>query len=426
MDQNDPHISRLRFCFNAGQKFFGVVFWIWNERGLRMLNIEVENATDYLRARGWIGAAERVSVRALTGGVSNQVLYVQRQDGCGSDFVLKQARPQLRTPAPWFCGVERIWREVEVLRICEDVLAKSTQETDQSLTTSATSGGSSRMLPVQTPKILHEDRDNFAIAMSAAPVDHRVWKADLLAGRVEPMIAVQCGHLLGRLHAGTWQDADVARRLDDRQIFDELRLDPYYRAVASAFPDDAPHFERLIASVWNHRRSMVHADFSPKNLLVFEGPTGASGVATLQRDLSSRDAPVFDGGLMMVDFETGHFGDPAFDLGFFLSHLVLKAVFHAPDFEPYLDLTRSFWQAYRTEMIASIGEEEYAALVERTVVNFAGCMWARIDGKSRVEYLIDETRRGLTRKLCRSLFEQTPTTWDDVLARITQELNAVG
>jgi 5-methylthioribose kinase len=45
----------------------------------------------------------------------------------------------------------------------------------------------------------------------------------------------------------------------------------------------------------------VHGDFSPKNLLIY----GNS--------------------LMLIDFEVGHYGDPAFDLGFFLSHLTLKA-----------------------------------------------------------------------------------------------------
>lgn len=367
-----------------------------------MLNIEVENVVDYLRERGWIDAGERATVRELTGGVSNQVLYVARGEGRGYDFVLKQARPQLRVPAPWFCGVERIWREVEVLWICDEVLAKPAHKTNQSLTASATDDVSSPKSAVEVPKILHEDRENFAIAMTAAPAEHRVWKTDLLAGRVEPTIAVQCGELLGRLHAGTWQDADVARRLDDRQIFDELRIDPYYRAVSAAFPADAPHFERLISSVWGHRRSMVHADFSPKNLLVYES------------------------GLMMVDFETGHFGDPAFDLGFFLSHLVLKAIYHGrerkwddgsgePSYETYLGLTQRFWQAYGDEMFATIGDAEYAELVQRGILNFAGCMWARIDGKSRVEYLTDEERRGQVRWLCRALFEQSPTTWDEVL-----------
>ena len=40
------------------------------------------------------------------------------------------------------------------------------------------------------------------------------------------------------------------------------------------------------------------------------------------------------GGLTVVDFETTHLGDPAFDLGSFASHLLLKALREAPAHEP--------------------------------------------------------------------------------------------
>ena len=44
------------------------------------------------------------------------VLLVERSPPA-ADFVLKQARAQLRTRQEWFSSVERIWREAEVLTI---------------------------------------------------------------------------------------------------------------------------------------------------------------------------------------------------------------------------------------------------------------------------------------------------------------------
>lgn len=346
-----------------------------------MLLIDEQNAADYLRGVGWIGSVESVTVQALTGGVSNQVLYIARSGEGKEDFVLKQARPQLRTPQPWFSSVERIWREVEIMKICQTLIESSATD-----------------YAVQTPRILDEDRENYAFAMTAAPREHRVWKQDLMTGVVEPAIAVQCGRLLGRLHVGTWGDADVQTRVGDRKLFDELRLDPYYRSLARAFPDAKPTLDALIDSVWNHPRSLVHADFSPKNLLVYLG------------------------GLMMVDFETGHYGDPAFDLGFFLSHLMLKAVHRSPDHARYLDLTREFWRAYRGELFEKIPREEYDALVVRGIQNFAGCAWARLDGTSRIDYLHDARKRDLMRNLCRDLLATQPATWDDVLAKVIDML----
>jgi 5-methylthioribose kinase len=116
---------------------------------------------------------------------------------------------------------------------------------------------------------------------------------------------------------------------------------------------------------------------------------------------------------MMVDFETGHYGDPAFDLGFFLSHLVLKAFYHAPRHEALLELTEQFWSAYR-EAMGGLAEQN--ELQRHAILNFAGCAWARLDGKSPVEYLKDATRRDQVRALCRGIFAD-PADWSEVLER---------
>jgi 5-methylthioribose kinase len=123
---------------------------------------------------------------------------------------------------------------------------------------------------------------------------------------------------------------------------------------------------------------------------------------------------------MLVDFETGHFGDPAFDLGFFLSHLVLKAFYHAPRHEPLLTLTTSFWRAYEGVMAPLAGRAEYGSLVRRAVEHFAGCALARLDGKSGVDYLDDASRRAAVRRLCRQLLAAPPANWDEVLTVVRQ------
>jgi 5-methylthioribose kinase len=343
-----------------------------------MYTIDATTAETYLRDSGRIASRQRVTIETLAGGVSNEVLYVGFPDGGAEDFVLKQARPQLRTPDPWFCGVERIWREVEVLRVCQEILDRRAAD-------------GARPLAARTPRVLFEDRDNYAFAMSAAARDHVVWKRMLLDGDANGQIAADCGTLLAALHAGGWRDERLAERLGDRKVFDELRLDPYYRSVASRDPAAANSMQRLIESVWQHPLTLVHADFSPKNLLV-------------ESD-----------GLMMVDFETGHFGDPAFDLGFFLSHLVLKAFHHAPHSEPFWRLTDVFWESYRSDMVARIHEHEYSDLVARGVQNFAGCAWARLDGKSKVEYLLESPWREPIRQLCRTVLAQPIGHWDDVI-----------
>lgn len=88
-----------------------------------MFEINAENAAEYLRSSGYAGPPSEVKydVRELAGGVSNVVLLATPAGG-GEPLVLKQACGRLRVKEEWLCPVERIWREIDVLRICGDVL----------------------------------------------------------------------------------------------------------------------------------------------------------------------------------------------------------------------------------------------------------------------------------------------------------------
>lgn len=336
-----------------------------------MHEINRQTAAEYLKAVGRVATDEPVEVVELSGGVSNIVLLVRLPDR-GDAFVVKQARDRLRVKEEWLCPVERIWREVDVLQICGELLKQSS-----STSTEARIG---------VPGVLWEDRDNYVYAMTAAPAIHKTWKEELLAGKTELSLATSCGRLLGQLHAGSWVDGSIAARLDDRSYFDQLRIDPYYRQIARVHPDLAPPMQRLIDSVWQHRLCLVHGDFSPKNLLVWPGQ------------------------VMLVDFEVGHYGDPAFDLGFFLTHLVLKSIWSGVRKNEYLALANEFWRVYRATMESTVDAMDMASIKERMIGNLAGCMLARVDGKSPVDYL-SEGQRASVRELARGWILEPPASW---------------
>jgi 5-methylthioribose kinase len=245
-------------------------------------------------------------------------------------------------------------------------------------------------LHIELPQVLFEDRENHLYLMTPAPAEHAVWKAELLSGLVRSNIAEACGVLLASLHSGSWHNVEIASRLDDRQFFDELRIDPYYREIARAHPDLAQPIENLINEVWSERHCLVHGDFSPKNLLV-----------TADR-------------LVLIDFEVGHYGDPAFDLGFFLAHLVLKAFFHAPRVEPFLNLIDAFWAKYLAGIAGATSVGESTQLIRRSIQNLAACTLARLDGKSKVDYLTNNDRRAQVRRLCSEIFSNEITDWHGV------------
>ncbi len=380
--------------------------------------LDEHNAAAYLRETGRVDPAEPLDVQFLAGGVSNVVLYVRRPARADGDFVLKQARPQLRVPDPWFCSVERIWREVAVLRLCEARLSgvpasgvpasgvptsgvpASGMPASGMPASGNSSGNESRVgaslreaLSVRLPRILFEDREHYLFAMTAAPLGHATWKQRLLGGDADVATAAACGRVLGQLHASTWRDPLVDREFADRQFFDDLRLDPYYRQIARVHPGLGTAIDKLLASLAAHPRCLVHGDFSPKNLLVWPS------------------------GLMLIDCEVGHFGDPAFDLGFFLTHLALKSLHFAARFADYFALAETFWRAYRETLLPAAGLEELVGLESRVSHNWAACLLARVDGKSRVEYLTPG-EAAIVRKLAMPLIESPTATWNEMAAAV--------
>lgn len=338
-----------------------------------MREVTPETAADYLREKGRVGAGREVRVRALGWGVSNVVMRVDIEGE--SPLVLKQARERLRTRAHWVSRLERIWTERAALELLGGVLAEGV-----------------------VPRVLFSEQDDYLFAMSLAPDDSVVWKEQLLAGKVEEPVARTAGAILGTMHAGTLgHPALDALPLADTQVFDELRIDPFYRSIARVHPDLAPQIDALIASLAAARpKVFVHADFSPKNILVH-----------------SR-------GLTLVDFETAHAGDPAYDLGFVLSHLLLKAVRSGPGAAGYLRLAEALWASYRERVQGGpIGDD--GDLVRRACAHAAACALARVDGTSPVDYL-DEPARAAVRRFARAALRDEPARWDELVGLLAYEL----
>ena len=126
-----------------------------------MREITSQSAATYLQSAGRVAGGEPVEVRELAGGVSNVVLLVTLPER-GEQFVLKQARERLRVKDEWLCPVERIWREVEVLQICGQLIPVRNAECGTR---------NERQVEILVPRLLWEDRENYCYAMTAATVE---------------------------------------------------------------------------------------------------------------------------------------------------------------------------------------------------------------------------------------------------------------
>ena len=106
---------------------------------------------------------------------------------------------------------------------------------------------------------------------------------------------------------------------------------------------------------------------------------------------------VNDSSVVLLDFEVGHYGDPAFDLGFFLTHLHIKTLISGSRFNQYTELIDQFWQSYSQVMRDVLSPTELDVLEARACQNLGGCLLARVDGKSPVEYLTEQNYKAAVR-----------------------------
>jgi len=325
-----------------------------------MIELTVDNAADYLRQRGWIGAGP-AHIELLGGGVSNAVLRIETLDRL---FVLKQSRPQLRTRDAWFSDLERVYREQEVMQALAPLLP-----------------------PYTVPEVLFVDRANYVFVMAHAPRGAKVWKQQLLSGDIDYAFGEYVGRILGRIHEATARNRRQMQSFAQRHVFVQLRVDPYHRRIQERCPEVADAVQPLIQRLMTAQDALCHGDYSPKNILTHEH------------------------GFTLVDYETAHFGDPTMDLGFCLSHLMLKAIKRLHDRQRHFELTRRFWQGYMAETTFLPGAE----LQRRGIEHCGLCLLARIDGTSPVEYLPEEDKRETVRRLGRRLLLDRPCCWDEVL-----------
>ncbi|MDQ6665386.1 MAG: phosphotransferase, partial [Acidobacteriota bacterium] len=297
----------------------------------------------------------------LGGGVSNTVLLVRAGT---AQIVLKQSLGRLRVKEEWLSDRGRILRESSAMRLLAP-----------------------RFPEESIPQVIFEDPENCLFAMTAAPPEAETWKTLLFSGIERPETAARAGHLLATLISSTWKDPAFEAEFGDQTVFRQLRVDPYYRTTAVRHPELREHFERLIEESGRRRVSLVHGDWSPKNLLV------ASDRVTV------------------IDFEVIHFGDPSFDAAFLLNHLLLKSLYFPERRAAFALLASSFWESL------SAGLPPQTEWMERAAIEHLGCLLlARVDGKSPAEYIETPELKERVRRMARGLILNPPETIEEVFA----------
>jgi 5-methylthioribose kinase len=325
------------------------------------MSVDIEDTDQlltYLRANQRIGPQEKPIVRQLKGGVSNKTVSLLRPEG--SAWVLKQALAKLRVKSDWFSDPKRIRIEADALRFLPSIAPPGTI----------------------TP-LVFEDAEQNILAMEAVPEPHENWKERLLSGKIELPLIREFGRMLGLIHQRSYSKCSELRaKFWDRTFFRTLRLEPYYQYSATVIPAAKPFLTPLVADTLSRQETFVHGDFSPKNILIYQHR------------------------LVLLDHEVAHFGDPAFDIGFSLTHLLSKA-HHLPKSRFVLiDAALHYWETY-FELVRELPWS--TGLEHRATRHTIACLLARAVGRSPLEYL-NESERDRQTRAALNLIEACPAS----------------
>ncbi len=327
--------------------------------------MNIENPSElvpYLRERGLVDDSRITNIERLTGGISSRVVRVETADG---GLVLKQGLARLRVTSEWQCDPARTLREALALEWLRTVI------------------------PKHTVRLIDLDESNFTLTMDAVAHPSATWKELLLDRQIDDQHTDSFADLLSTVHRAGGNCESVPTDLRDRSYFQTLRLEPYYGEAAQRAPQVAHFLTDLCEECLLHQVTIVHGDPSPKNVLIRQNR------------------------LTLVDHEVVHFGDPAFDIGFYLTHLMAKAN-HMPDQRGMLCSTAArFWRRY----VGAVGSEAwFPGLESRAIRHLAGCLLARVDGRSPLAYL-RAPERDTQRRTSLSLMMSLPSSLEEAIER---------
>ena len=305
-----------------------------------------------------------IHIRKLEGGVSSDVYKVQTNS---KTYCIKRSLPKLRVMKEWFADTKRLRYEYLWLKHCK------------------------KIIPNSIPNIYQfSTKQNFLILEYLSEKNYTTLKSKLLKKDIDIYVINKISKNLFKIHNKSTGKFVKKKFINNSKNFYDLRLDAYFNEVGRVYPHLKKIIKNIIKNYKKYSSTLVHGDFSPKNILIFNK------------------------NIKYIDAETCNFGDPVFDVVYFGNHLLLKSI-HIPDKKnKFIQSYENFFNTY----LKSIKLSQRKNFIDRCITMVPIMLLARIDGKSPVEYITKKNIKNKIRLLSFNLINDPPKSLEYLIKMI--------
>ena len=307
-----------------------------------------------------------IQYKKLTGGVSSEVYHVKTNK---NNYCIKRSLKRLLVKKKWIVNTNRIKFEYLWLKHCQNILKRNIPNTYE-----------------------FNNKKKYIVMEYLKTSQYKTLKQLYFNKIININTIRSISKHLYKIHSNSSNYKTKKTFEGNYKNFYDLRLDPYFNEVGRVYPKYKGYIKKINENYIKHSNTLVHGDFSPKNILVGKNK------------------------IIYLDAECCNFGDPVFDLVFFTNHLLIKSIFFKDKSQEFIKLYISFYKEY----LSNLSTKNFKSYIDRIIKMTPIMLLSRVDGKSPVEYINKVKIKNIIRKKSFLLLDSKISSLNDIIKVINE------
>ena len=296
------------------------------------MNIDLKK---YLTQKGIIRDGGTCRVQELSGGIINRVSRIEAAEG---NLIVKQFLDRMRIDRNIKMSPKSFYYEKYAINYLDGTLHEKI-----------------------TPAVIFSDDETRLICMKDLGEKNRL-DLQMISEEFDISIFSKIGRVIADIHNTSFFNKALPILFDNDEFHELKILHRYYKNVND--PSLQAVRDELIRKCRRNRITLIHNDLKPNNFFVVDGRP------------------------YLLDYEGVYYGDPAFDVGYFLGHLFLY-YFHRPTTKNK-QMILNFWHEY----ISSLKLEQKRELENNVIRHTGFIMMYKLTGIAKDDYkFIDDNHK---------------------------------